>query len=192
MGKLEESSLFKRLVRKDPVNEIGISTITKLEEAIEGSKKEEALALCRYLVWEGKRLHDGFTDWIYSLLTYIADRFGEEELYKALRFNAKFWESLGDMIPLMTIEEFVQFNAETMRTHRCGPGEKGNFTVTEEPDRFVLSFDPCGAGGRMRRTGELDKAPPGRDRHSIWERPRRLIPGPGERRAWLIIASIAA
>jgi hypothetical protein len=160
MGKLEESSLFKRLVRKDPVNEIGISTFAKLEEAIKGSKKEEALDLCGYLLWEGKRLHDGFCDWIYSLLTYIADQFGEEELYKTLRFNAKEWKSVVDLIPLVTVEEFVQFNAETVRTHRCGPGEKGNFTVTEEPDRFIMSFDPCGAGGRMRRVGQLDKSPP--------------------------------
>jgi hypothetical protein len=160
MGKIEESSLFKRLIRKDPVNEIGISTITKLEEAIRGSRTQEASDLCRYLLWEGKRLHDGFCDWIYSLTTYIADHFGEEELYKALRFNAELWKPLQDVIPLITIEEFVQFNAETMRVHRSGPGEKGNITVTEESDRFVLTFDPCGAGGRMRRIGETDKTPP--------------------------------
>jgi len=160
MVRIEESSFMKRPIRKDPIHEIGTSTLTKLEEAISGSRKQEALDLCRYLPWEGKRLHDLLCDWPYSMMTYIADRFGEEELYRLLRFNAGLWKPLQDVIPLITVEEFVQMNLEPMRAHRSGPGEKGDATVTEEPGRFVFSLNPCGSGGRMRRIGELDKTPP--------------------------------
>jgi len=118
MVRIEESASLKRPIRKDPIPEIGISTLTRLEEAISGSRKQEALDLCRYLPWEGKRLHDLLCDWPYSMMTYIADRFGEEELYKLLRFNAGLWKPLQDVIPLITVEEFVQMNLEPMSAQR--------------------------------------------------------------------------
>jgi hypothetical protein len=42
-----------------------------------------------------------------------------------------------------------------MRGHLSGPNRAGTITVTEEPDRYVLSFDACGTGGRMRRGDPL-------------------------------------
>ncbi|MDF2823600.1 MAG: hypothetical protein K0R68_1008, partial [Mycobacterium sp.] len=32
--------------------------------------------------------------------------------------------------------------------HLCGPRRDGAFSVTEESDRWVISFAPCGSGGR--------------------------------------------
>ncbi len=46
-----------------------------------------------------------------------------------------------------------------MRAHRSGPGELGEIEILEESDRYVISFNPCGSGGRMRRGGGIDSTP---------------------------------
>ena len=49
---------------------------------------------------------------------------------------------------------------------RCTYSQKGhhaNFTIVEEPDRYVVTYDPCGTGGKLRRTrsvGTTKKAYP--------------------------------
>ena len=161
MVKVEESKTLNRKIRKDPWGEIGVSTLTKIKEAIQSGKSIEALDLTEYLAIEGKFIHDAYCDWIYHHLDYIAGKWGEEEMYRALR-NAGllFRKAAIEAIPLMSVEELVQTQAEIMRAHRCGPGELGNISVVEEKDRYVISFDPCGSGGRMRRMGEVDRIPP--------------------------------
>lgn len=161
MVRLEKSETFGRKIRKDDWNEIGVPTWIKIKEAIEGGRSKEALELVDYSSIEGKGLHDGYGDWIYHLLTLIADNWGEDEMYKTMRQTGDLsWKAWIAKIPSLPLEEVIQFCAENMRAHRSGPGEMGNFTVIEESDRYIMSFDPCGSGGRMRRTGEIDKTPP--------------------------------
>ena len=38
--------------------------------------------------------------------------------------------------------------AETFRGHLSGPGRLGDIEISDEPDRIVFSFSPCGTGGR--------------------------------------------
>ena len=55
------------------------------------------------------------------------------------------------------VEESLQRWAELQRAY------KGNFSIIEEPDKYVVKCDPCGSGGRLRRTrsvGTLKKAYP--------------------------------
>ena len=85
----------------------------------------------------------------------------EEEVEKMLRYARELlmktaYKGQGKVNPLDNIRLF----AEGMRAHRCGPGESGNIKIWEEKDRYVMEFDPCGSGGRQRRTGELDGLPP--------------------------------
>jgi hypothetical protein len=60
---------------------------------------------------------------------------------------------------LTSVKEVVHFYAEQMRAHRSGPGETGAIEVWEDDEKYVIAFDPCGAGGRMRRKGVVDGAP---------------------------------
>ncbi len=154
---------FGRLMRMDePVEELGISTYDRLRDAVKSGDKETALKLIDYVQIEGKGLHDVYCDWTYALLTWIADNYGEEKLPEVLRYckektSVAFY---GQLKNLKTVKQLVQWFAEQMRAHRSGPGETGEIKVWEEEDKYVMSFDPCGSGGRMRRTGELDKTPP--------------------------------
>jgi len=153
----------KRRVRTDDWDweSLGRSTWTKIKEHIQSGDKHRAVELVDYLLPEGKRVHDLYCDWTYGLLTYVAEKYGEEEVYHIQRATtALVVGGLLKAIESLTVPEYVALLAETMRSHRCGPGELGDFRIVEEKDRFVMSFDPCGTGGRMRRRGELDGTPP--------------------------------
>lgn len=154
---------LKRKVRTDGWDwqELGRSTWTKINERIRTGALEEAIELVDYLLPEGKRVHDLYCDWTYGMLTYVAEKYGEEEVYRIQRATADcVIGGAYQLIQSLSTAEYVALLAETMRSHRCGPGERGDLRIWEEEDRFVMSFNPCGSGGRMRRTGEIDGTPP--------------------------------
>lgn len=152
-----------RLMRVDePLEELGISTYDRLRDAVKAGDKETTLKLIDYLQIEWKGDHDIYGDVTYALLTWIADNCGEEKLLEVNRFcKEKVSLAIFNQLKgLKTIKQRIQWFAELERAHRAGPGETGTIKVWEEEDRYVIEFDPCGSGGRMRRTGELDKTPP--------------------------------
>jgi len=165
MIRLEFSEALGRKIRCEHWDNIGISTYTKLKEALQQRKISEGLELVDYLHTEFKFIHDTFADWTYSLLDFVAKKYGEDELYNALRENFELLARAQNALakPFSSIEEALQFDIENMRAHRCGKREIGDVTVREERDRYVVSMDPCGSGGRMRRIGEIDGSPPRTD-----------------------------
>lgn len=101
---------------------------------------------------EARLIHDILADWAWALLSVIAREWGEENLDEVLRVTEAPWVTpryakLADM----TIEDSLQLTIEGMRGHFSGPEREGTISVVEEEDRFVLAFDACGSGGRMRR-----------------------------------------
>ena len=98
-------------------------------------------------------IHDAQADWAWGLLSSLRDGLGEEQMDDVFRVTQGKWVSeryaaLGEMTP----QESLELTIEGMRGHFTGPGRAGRVDVTEEDDRWVLSFDPCGSGGRMRRS----------------------------------------
>ncbi len=155
---IKEFAPLGRPMRVEDLDELGENTLDKLKQAVESGDKKMALAITDYLRWEGKALHDSYTDWVFAELNWIAQTYGEEQLPKALRSVR---QTL-DRMPFQAIRKSkgtmldrVKMYAETMRAHRSGPDEMGDLKIREEPDRYVMTFDPCGSGGRMAR-GPLD------------------------------------
>ncbi len=137
---------------EDDLKELGENTLDKLKEAIERGDREQALALADYLFLEGKGVHDGPGDVIYAMLDWIARNQGEEGIPEALRFARQILaHGQFALAANLTQADFLKLYAEYMRGHRSGPGELGDIEIWEEDDRWVLSFDPCGSGGRMAR-----------------------------------------
>jgi len=104
---------------------------------------------------ENKAMHDASVSIIDDALTYLA-RFGEEEVPKFWRQS--FYSRVKDW-PSVTpgVEETFQRFTEFYRSHFS------DFTIVEEPDRYVVRCDPCGSGGKLRRTksvGTTKKAYP--------------------------------
>ena len=162
MLKIDRELLGRPLRVDEPVEELGISSYDRLREAVKAGDTKAALELIDYVQIEGKGLHDLYCDWVYGLLTWIADHLGEERLPEVLQYSKQLVSAVftDQFKNFKTKKQLVQWYTEQMRAHRSGPGETGSLTVREEEDRFVISCDPCGAGGRMRRGGEVDGTPP--------------------------------
>ena len=97
-------------------------------------------------------VHDNQADWSWALLTILQEALGEAAMGEAMRATMEPWlkeryAALGSMTPA----EIFELTIEGMRAHFVGPGRRGEVIVRDEPDRWVMEFDPCGTGGRMRR-----------------------------------------
>lgn len=145
MIRLERSEVLKRKIRKDDPADLAISSWELVSQAIKTGKTNEALDFLDYGRWESQSNNDSFTAFVESILTYLADHFGEEEVYKSLRprYQSRMAEFLATT---HGVEEVIQRCTESQRRHHA------SFSVMEEPDRYVLRYDPCGSGGRLRRT----------------------------------------
>lgn len=161
MLKLADFAKLNRPVRQDDVDDLGAATTEKLAEAIDAGRLEDAKALAAYTIDEGKGLHDLFCDWIWDLLTRIADTYGEHAMYEMLKASQEGWmlkRTFRGFLK-MSVEERVQLTTEMMRAHRSGPKQDGGIEVIEDEDRYTIRLDPCGSGGRMRRGDTVDGTP---------------------------------
>ncbi|MEZ4667890.1 MAG: hypothetical protein R3E39_08250 [Anaerolineae bacterium] len=101
---------------------------------------------------EAQLIHDIVADWAWSLLTVFVNQWGEDSLTDVLRVTEEPWVSVRySNLKDMTQEESLQLTVEGMRGHFTGQDRAGVIQIADEPDRWVMSFDACGSGGRMRR-----------------------------------------
>lgn len=115
-----------------------------------------------------RQMHDRWVDLQWGLLTYIANRFGEDaigdcyrevltpylnERYRPFDIRERPYED--------TLDLNLYIALEAMHGHLCGPGRLGNIGLVEHDDRWVLSFSPCGSCGRGK-IGCTDEKTPSR------------------------------
>ena len=97
------------------------------------------------------------------MLAYLSEKTEEDVLNSILETHQSIWGDRYETWDNMTPWEKVALTVEGMRGHLSGESRKGDLIVREEPDRFAISFDPCGTGGVMRRgdpeTGRSAYAP---------------------------------
>jgi len=105
-----------------------------------------------------RRLHDRYADFQSGLLAFVARRFGEARLEDCYRFVLEPYLQeryrpfdLREQPYEETLERNLYLAFEAMRAHLVGPDRRGDVGLEEHDDRFVLSFDPCGSGGRAQR-----------------------------------------
>jgi hypothetical protein len=149
-----------RPVRAGSWDQVGASGWQLLRDAISSGDADEALKRLDELSTESREGINAYQDWVWGLLTYIADRWGEDEVPDAIRATASGWfRPFHDLCRRLEPADRVRLVAEGMRAQRGGPGLEGSVEVVEEEERWVLTFDPCGSGGRMRRGHELSGPP---------------------------------
>jgi hypothetical protein len=107
--------------------------------------------LDKYLV-EARLIHDVMCDWAWALLTCLAAEWGEAVLGEVLRVTEEPWVTVRyEKLRELSVADSLQLTIEGMRGHFSGPDRAGTISVVEEADRYILVFDACGTGGRMRR-----------------------------------------
>lgn len=108
-------------------------------------------------VWQ--RHHDPACDTICALFGFAREQLGEA-------FVGELWDELlstmytrsariyaPEALPWdRAVERLLLDIFEATRGHLCGPRRDGEFTVREEDERWVVSFAPCGSGGRAMQS----------------------------------------
>jgi hypothetical protein len=119
---------------------------------------EQAVADLDALREGWRQLHDRYADFQSGLLAFVARRFGEARLEDCYRFVLEPYLQeryrpfdVREQPYEATLERNLYLAFEAMRAHLVGPERRGEVELEEHEDRFVLSFDPCGSGGRAQR-----------------------------------------
>lgn len=114
-----------------------------------------------------RQLHDRGADFQSGLLTFIAARFGEDAVGEAYaRVLAPYLDERYQPFDIRerpygeTLYRNLYLAFEAMRGHLVGPDRTGDMAVEEHDDRFVISFDPCGSGGRSQRGDPIEGTGP--------------------------------
>ena len=166
MAKLEFSERLGRLIRiGEPWDELGRSTLLETYDAIDRGDGAEAKRLLETFRYEQQIIQDIYVDWIWAMLTWVQNHAGEPQVETIMRETLGAWASARYANYLdLSFEEQVALTVEGMRGHLSGPGRLGNVEIADEGERVVISFDPCGSGGRARRGDPARGVPPATQR----------------------------
>ena len=133
------------------------------------------------------------------MLTFVARRFGESAIEEAFaRCSSRTCRSATSRSTCASdrtghLERNLYLSFEAMRGHLVGPDRTGDMEVDEHDDRYVISFDPCGSGGRAQRGDPIEGTARARSlRMTASASRRRSTTGPGTRRASVTTARTAA
>jgi len=150
-----------RPVRQDDPQELGLTTAALICEAIDEGRYDDAKALATYTLDEGRALHALFCDWVWDMLTRVANESGEQAMIDILQGSQETWMMYRTWKGYlrMTVEERVQITAEIMRSHYGGPEQDGALEIVDRDDHLAIVMDPCGSGGRMRRGDPVERTP---------------------------------
>lgn len=142
---IEKSPVLGRDQRREPPAEFGASTWDGAREAVHEGRVADALAAIDYGCQEARSMHDSAVSLADDLMTELAKVAGDEAPYQIMRRR---YEPLMQQWLAVTpgVEESVLRAVEFQRGHF------GQTSVKEEEGRFVVTCDPCGSGGRLRRT----------------------------------------
>jgi hypothetical protein len=118
--------------------------------ARDAESAEDAIELMR-VRWAAQ--HDGLVVWIQEVLSEIAGSYGEDAVREVVTLAYEhIWKPRYELWPELSPEERLQLSVEGMRGgHLSGPRHRGDVGVSDEGDRYVMSLDPCGSCGVLRR-----------------------------------------
>jgi hypothetical protein len=146
MIRLERLEALQRVIRQDDVADLGISTRDLVFEAFKSGDMDKANEFMDYYDFENRLEHEGIVGMTSAVLSHLAG-FGEEEVERM--FRKRYEPRIRNWLAKMPgVTENLQVFVEYQR------GLLSKLTVVEEPDRYVVTCDPCGSGGRLERTND--------------------------------------
>lgn len=139
---------------KQELEELKVSIYEKLRKAIETGDKERALSLLDETIKNKHNLLGVYLAWDDLLLTYIADKLGEEAVHETMRIYDRraVRPALQGAFGPIPIEERVR-----KRTYMMTSGYGINYdSIEEDEEKFTLRFK-CPSGGRVRTWEEYGR-----------------------------------
>jgi len=149
--KIEKLETLDRNIRREEGSALAASTWDGVRRVVRDGKVEDALAGIEYGCAEAKMMHDSMCSFADDVLTQLAKVAGEEEVYRVLRarYEPVIWRWLSTT---PRVKESIERAVEFQRGHF------GKTSIREESDRFVVTCDPCGSAGQLRRTKKVARA----------------------------------
>jgi len=118
------------------------------KEAARSGSPGEASRWIDFLAMQDRVVHDAIARMTDKVLTYMAESYGEEQVEKFWRWH--YQNGVKEMMTAFpTAKELFVRQAEFGRSHQS------DYSLSEEPDRYVRVNRICGSGGRLRRMGSV-------------------------------------
>jgi len=129
----------------------------RAEQACLAGDGQAATGLAEQLRSSWMAVHDRFCDVTCALFSLAAAELGESVV------GAMWDDAIGDLYPSRdaydtarrpwaeSVALLLADAAASLRGHLSGPGRTGEVSLSEEEDRWIFRFDPCGSGGRTLR-----------------------------------------
>jgi len=129
-----------------------LPTMDRAIQALEDGDLTRAKKLCEEMRHEWRFLHDLMAESMLGLITFIQEKFGEDEVGEAWRSSlSRGWKRDTAAIVERDRREIVEALAATWRAHSTsgtGP-HPGAFSVEEDDEKFTFRMNPCGSGQRL-------------------------------------------
>ena len=138
----------KKIFTKEELKAMGERTLDLLESSIEAGDMETAKKLSQRMYSEFLAMHDLYRDWVTDILTFIGKRYGEEVLYEALK------ETVGGYTARLSSRYTNKPIRRKMKILVAGlRGHLQPFKIEEDDEKFIITPQPCGSGGRLIKEG---------------------------------------
>ncbi len=115
-----------------------------------------------------RQTHDRDVDTAYGYMSLVTEALGDDAVPDMFArvleplFAWRYGKFDIDLHPWdEALETLLYVAFEAMRGHLVGPDRFGDIDLTETEDRYVLTFRPCGSGGRIT-TGDMVEGTPAR------------------------------
>ncbi|HJX12391.1 MAG TPA: hypothetical protein VJ377_02565 [Dehalococcoidales bacterium] len=134
---------------KKELKELTVSVYDRLNQAIMDGDNEKAIAMIKEMERNKRDFDDSYREWVDLMLTYIADKLGEDAVYEVHRMNGErsLWPRLGWIFGPMSIEDKVRKRAYTWTNwHMANIDE-----IVEDDEKFAFKLKTCHSGGRIRK-----------------------------------------
>ncbi len=116
-----------------------------IEDYLEQEKYEKALEILSKKTQEHMFLHDLYLEILTVLESTIAEVFGEDSLYDALRYAGEKKKNWFEETTKLPVDDLVRHTAWILKMHN------GNLKIEEDDEKFTFIMNPCGSGGRLWR-----------------------------------------
>jgi hypothetical protein len=122
-----------------------------LAAAIDGRRDEAAIAV-RAARSEYVDRHDAWVILIQALMRRLNIEHGNNAVNAVLARTGRMLMSSRVSAGVYDADRLLEMHARGMRGHPCDDAGTGSFLVEEHDDRYELTFEICGSGGRLRRS----------------------------------------
>jgi hypothetical protein len=172
-----------RLFNPDELKALATPYPVLIRQKIILKQIDAALSLCEEMKHSQVALHDFFAESCTVLWSWAGKALGEETVEDMFRYifeqsaRRQFFDAACAMAPPHLA---VILLAKSWRAHSCfaAGDHPGNFSISEDPEKFTFHLNPCGSGLKLWKKGWYEPGMGGAlsDQERTWTYQRKGLP----------------